>query len=135
MVLVVQLLLITVNGILPPGNPVSMTQPFGELGYGQGAGAGPKFAPVMVKPTCGGPDGSDNVLIVGSGWMKFAVTLSGPFIVRYCGVVVPPRLPLKPEKTYPLAAEALTWTTTPLLYHPLAGLIVPPWAGDTAVVR
>jgi hypothetical protein len=61
------------------------------------------------------------------------VTLSGALIVTVCGVAVPLSAPLKPVNEYPLLAVALTWTEVPLLYHPLAGLIVPPAEAD--VVR
>jgi hypothetical protein len=30
-----------------------------------------------------------------TGGMKFAVTLFGPFIARFCGLVVPPKSPLQ----------------------------------------
>jgi hypothetical protein len=58
--------------------------------------------------------------------VKFAVTDFGAFMVRFWGVVVPVRSPLKPENVNPLFAVALTETAAPLVYQPLAGLIVPP---------
>ncbi len=67
--------------------------------------------------------------------LKLAVTVLGPLILRFCGVAVPLRLPLNPENWYPLLAAALTVTTAPALYQPLAGLIVPPAAGVAVVVR
>jgi len=66
--------------------------------------------------------------------LKFAVTEAGALMVRFCGVVVPVRLPLKPENVYPLMAVALTGTTAPLLYQPLAGVMDPPALGLAAVV-
>jgi hypothetical protein len=67
--------------------------------------------------------------------VKLAVTLAAPVIVMVCGDVRAPRLPLKPVKAYPLAADALISTTVPPLYQPLAGEMVPPPEGLTAVVR
>ena len=64
-----------------------------------------------------------------------AVTERGPLIVTFCGVVVPVNAPENPPNWYPLLAVAPTATTTPALYHPLAGLIVPPAVGLAAVVR
>jgi hypothetical protein len=64
---------------------------------------------------------------------KLAVTLLGAFMVRFCGVVVPLRAPVKPENWKPLLAVAATETTAPLVYQLLAGLIVPP--ALAAVVR
>src|SRR5712691_5715167 len=67
--------------------------------------------------------------------VKFAVTDAGPVMVRFCGVVVPDRAPAKPENWYPLLAAALTDITTPLLYQAVAGLMLPPATGLTAVVK
>jgi hypothetical protein len=64
-----------------------------------------------------------------------AVTVSGPVIVTFCGVVVPASAPVNPVKLYPLAAAALTATTLPLFTQPLAGVMLPPPAGLAAVVR
>jgi uncharacterized SAM-binding protein YcdF (DUF218 family) len=73
------------------------------------------------------------VMLTGDA-VKFAVTLKGPFIVTFCGVAVPVSAPLNPENVYPEAALALTETTAPALYHPVAGLIVPPADGFALVV-
>jgi hypothetical protein len=97
----------------------------------------PKPVPVMVTLVPTAPDVGEMDVMVGTG-VKFAVTLSFPLMVRFCGVVVPLRLPLNPEKTYPLAADALTCTTVPVFSaQPLEqdGLIVPAPDGLTAVVR
>jgi hypothetical protein len=75
----------------------------------------------------------ETVVIDGGVPENPAVTLSAAFIVTVCGVPVPLSAPLKPENEYPLLAVAITWTEAPLLYHPLAGLIVPPVEAD--VVR
>ena len=64
---------------------------------------------------------------------KAAVTLAAAFMVILCDGVVPPRLPLKPENTYPELACALTDGIAPALYQPLAGWIAPPPV--TPVVR
>jgi hypothetical protein len=72
--------------------------------------------------------------VAGGLELKLAVTVAGALMVRFCGVVVPVRAPLKPVNWYPLLAVALTATTAPLLIHPLGGLIVPPALGLTAVV-
>jgi hypothetical protein len=64
-----------------------------------------------------------------------AVTDSGPLIVTFCGVVAPVNAPEKLTNWYPLLAVALTPTTAPALYQPLAGAIVPPAAGLAAVIR
>jgi hypothetical protein len=67
--------------------------------------------------------------------VKPAVTDSGPLIVTFCGFVVPASAPENPLNWYPDAAVALTDTTDPALYHPVAGLIVPPATGLDAVVN
>ncbi len=67
--------------------------------------------------------------------VKLAVTVAAPFIVTFCGVVVPVNAPEKPLKVYPPLAVALTCTTVPLLCHPLDGLMLPPAVGLAAVVR
>jgi hypothetical protein len=56
-------------------------------------------------------------------------------MVTVCGDVVPESPPLKPENVYPLLGVALTDGVVPLLYQPLAGLIVPSADGLAAVVR
>ena len=61
-----------------------------------------------------------------------AVTLTGPFRVTLCGVVVPESPPLKPLNTYGALAAALTETTLPALYQALAGPMLPPAAGFAA---
>jgi hypothetical protein len=66
---------------------------------------------------------------------KLAVTLLGAVMLTFCVGAVPVRSPPKPENGDPPFALALTVTTSPLLCHPLAGLIFPPAAGLTAVVR
>jgi len=45
---------------------------------------------------------------------KFAVTASGPLIVRVCGLVTPESDPANPEKAFPVAAVAVTVTAVPL---------------------
>src|SRR5581483_10370701 len=95
----------------------------------------PKPAPMIVTLLPTGPDVGETLVMEGACAVKFAMTLSVPLTVKYCGLAVPPRLPLNPEKTYPLAGVALTCTTEPLVYHPLAGEMVPPPAGLTVVVR
>ena len=67
--------------------------------------------------------------------VKLAVTLLGAVMLRVCGVVVPVRAPLNPTKEYPALGAALTTTESPLLYQPLPGLIIPPPAGLTLVVK
>jgi hypothetical protein len=79
------------------------------------------------------PEGFVAIVVVGS--TKPAVVLAGAFIVTFCGLAVPVSAPLKPLNRYPVLAEALTATTVPVLYHPLAGLTVPPATGLAAVVR
>ena len=54
----------------------------------------------------------------------------GPPIVIEAGLVMPEKepvpLPVQPVKLCPLAGVALIETATPLFFHPLAGLTVPP---------
>jgi hypothetical protein len=57
------------------------------------------------------------------------------FMVTVSGLDPLFTLPVKPLNTYPLAGVAVTVTTVPLLYQPLAGEMVPPPTGLTAVVR
>jgi hypothetical protein len=66
--------------------------------------------------------------------VNVAPTLLGPDMVRFWGVAVPVRLPVKPANWKVLAAEALTETVAPALYHPLAGAMLPPPLA-TAVVK
>ena len=58
--------------------------------------------------------------------VKNAVTDAGPLMVRFAGLLVVDKVPLKPENWKPVAAVALMGTTVPALNHPLGGLIVPP---------
>jgi hypothetical protein len=53
--------------------------------------------------------------------MKLAVTVAVPVTVKFCGLAVPVRAPVKPENRYPLFGVAVMATTEPLLYQPLAG--------------
>ncbi len=75
MLLLLQLLLITVSGMFPPGSPVRMTLP----------GVEPKFAPLITNPTCGGPDGSDSEVIVGVDGV--IVTVAAP-VADICATLV-----------------------------------------------
>ena len=59
----------------------------------------PKLVPVIVTWVPTAPDVGEIPVMVGAWAVKFAITLSGPFIVKYCGVLVPLRFPLKPAKT------------------------------------
>src|ERR1044071_2903357 len=62
---------------------------------------------------------------------KLAVTVFGAFMVRFCGLVVPVRSPLKPVKAYP--ALGVAWMsidpTGPNcgVIHVLPGLMEPPF--------
>jgi hypothetical protein len=80
------------------------------------------------------PDGTD-VTVTGTNATNVAVTVAGPFMLTFCGVAIPESEPVKPVNPYPLFAAALTETTAPLLYHPLAGMTVPPADGLTTVVK
>ena len=57
---------------------------------------------------------------------KLAATVTGAFMVTFCGVVVPLNPLENPLKRFPALADALTETTEPALYQPLAGLMLPP---------
>ena len=67
--------------------------------------------------------------------LKFAVTNSGPVIVKFCGLELPreaPVAPVNPANWYAVADVAVTVAVWPLLIHSLAGLIDPP--AEAAVV-
>lgn len=74
MLVELQLLLMTGSALSPPVKPVMMTQPFADVGNVQVC-AGPKFAPLIVKPTCGGPADSDSVAMLGVGGVIVTVAL------------------------------------------------------------
>src|SRR5579863_3842567 len=65
--------------------------------------------------------------------LKLAVTLAGPVMIRFCGIV-PDSAPLKPMNWSPGLAVALIGTDVPLFTHSLAGLMVPSFAGFAVVV-
>ena len=67
--------------------------------------------------------------------MKFAVTDLLPFIVTLTGLAEPDAPPVQLTKRNPAVGVAVSATTTPLSYVPLAGLIVPPPTGDTVVAN
>jgi hypothetical protein len=65
---------------------------------------------------------------------KFAVTVAGAFTVTVCGLVAPLRAPLKPTNWYPELADAEIASWFPGGTYNVAGEMVPPAAGLTAVV-
>jgi hypothetical protein len=68
--------------------------------------------------------------------VKFAVTVFGPPIVMFEGLVLPERSPDQLPKLYPVLAVAETETTCPLLYQFVPeGFTLPTPEGLTEVVR
>jgi len=71
---------------------------------------------------------------------KFAVTALSAVMVNCCGLLLPVSAPLHPEKVYPALLLAVSVTTAPCAYFPLApgpgfGATVPPAAGFVAIVK
>jgi hypothetical protein len=91
---------------------------------------------VPLVPANHGAGLEANAIVKSGPAAKLAVTDFGPFMVRFCGLVLAVRSPVKPEKMYPAAGIAVTCTDVPLLYQELLGLrlMVPDPDGLTVVV-
>ena len=84
---------------------------------------------MMLKP------GGDVVTPMEPVGVKLAVTALGALIVIDCGFDVPERSPVNPVNTYEAFGVALTCTVVPASWYAVPGVMVPPIAGDAAVVN
>jgi len=99
-----------------------------------GSGANAHVPAVHAVPSTlnAGAEGVDVMELV-VALPKIARTFTGWFIVTLCGLTVPVSPPLKPVNGYPEFGVAVTWTTWPLLYQPLAGPTLSPSVCISAV--